>query len=142
MIYLDTGCLLKLYYPEPQSNRVAQLVNGQLIAYTPLHELELTNALELKRFRKEATLAQVRATLALVEGDARAGVLSRTPIDWDSALRESTALAKAYSHITGSRSLDLMHCAAAHQLAISAFLTTDERQRRVAQKLGLRCPAV
>ena len=64
MIYLDTGCLLKLYYPD----------------------LEISNALELKLFRKEAKPSQVRATRALVEEDLRDGVLHRASVSWDDIL--------------------------------------------------------
>src|SRR5262249_11780096 len=62
MIYLDTGCLLKLYYPEPESARVARLVGASPIAFIALHELELSNALELKLFRRDARAPQVAAT--------------------------------------------------------------------------------
>ncbi len=44
MVYLDTGCLVKLYYPEPDSDLVIGRVAGQEIVYTPLHALELTTA--------------------------------------------------------------------------------------------------
>lgn len=142
MIYLDTGCLIKLYYPESESQRVAGLIQNESVVLTPLHELELTNALELKRFRKEATAAQVRATLAMLDADLQTGVLVRHPLDWDTVLRESITLAKTHTRSVGSRSLDLLHCAAARQFSISSFVTTDLRQRRVAQKLGLRCPVV
>ena len=37
MLYLDTACLLKLYYPEPESAAVA----GEAVIFTPLHELEM-----------------------------------------------------------------------------------------------------
>ena len=50
MIYLDTGCLLKLYYPEPESEAVAVAVSGEVIAFTPLHELEMVTAMQLKVF--------------------------------------------------------------------------------------------
>jgi uncharacterized membrane protein len=54
--YLDTGCFVKLYYPEPASARVVALIQGKIIAFTPLHELEFVNALQLKVFFKSATL--------------------------------------------------------------------------------------
>ena len=50
MTYLDTGCLVKLYYPEPDSSKVIALVQGKTLCHTPLHELEFTNALQLKAF--------------------------------------------------------------------------------------------
>ena len=45
MIYLDTGCLVKLYYPEPDSAKVVARVAARPIWFTPLHELEFANAL-------------------------------------------------------------------------------------------------
>lgn len=51
MVYLDTGCLIKLYYPEPDSDLVATRSSGQAIVYTLLHALELTTAFELKVLR-------------------------------------------------------------------------------------------
>ncbi len=47
VIYLDTGCLVKLYYPEADSQKVAALVVGRSICFNPLHQLEFTNALHL-----------------------------------------------------------------------------------------------
>ncbi len=54
MLYLDTGCLVKLYYPEPESSAVANVVIGKTIIFTDLHELEVTTAMQLKVFRGEA----------------------------------------------------------------------------------------
>lgn len=142
MIYLDTGCLVKLYYPEPESAQVATLVAGQPIVYLALHELELRNALELKLFRKEARPAQVRAVRALVAEDSRAGTLHRPDLSWDEVLEEATAFAISHTRKLGCRSLDILHCAAARLLSVTAFVTTDDRQRRLAAKIGLTCPAV
>lgn len=142
MIYLDTGCLLKLYYPEPDSAKVAALLGGEVIAFVPLHGLELSNALELKLFRKEAKPAQVRATHALLDADLRAGALHRPSIVWEDVLEDATTLARAHTRKLGCRSLDILHCAAARRLSATGFLTTDARQRRLALALGLRCPAV
>ena len=55
MIYLDTGCFVKLYYPEPDSARVIAHIRGKPVHYTLLHELEFLNALQLKVFFKSAT---------------------------------------------------------------------------------------
>ena len=38
MIYLDTGCLVKLYHPKPDSPKVAALVAGKPICFDPLHD--------------------------------------------------------------------------------------------------------
>jgi hypothetical protein len=53
VVYLDTGCLLKLHYPEPESAAVAEPVAGEIIVFTALHELEMVTAMQLKLFRGE-----------------------------------------------------------------------------------------
>lgn len=61
MTYLDTGCFVKLYYPETDSAQVIAYIQGKPICYTPLHELEFVNALQLKVFFKHATPRQLAA---------------------------------------------------------------------------------
>jgi len=139
MIYLDTSCLLKLYYPEPESQHVANLVAGVPLAFTLLHELEITNALELKVFWKQARLSQTKATVALLDQDLRSGVLRRVSIDGPEVYQEAKRLAKAYTRTLGCRSLDILHCAAAHMLTVDSFLTADARQQQLAMATGLRC---
>lgn len=137
MIYLDTGCLVKLYYPEPDSPLVAARVVGKVICYSPLHELEFTNALHQKAFRGNATSAQIQAAKALVTTDLAAGVLTQVPLDWESLYRDAVALAAFHTTAVGCRSLDILHCAAAKALAVSDFVSTDGRQTRLAQAIGL-----
>lgn len=142
MIYLDTGCLLKLYFPEPDSPSVVALVAGHSIAFTALHDLELSNALQLKLFRREAKPAQVRATRAVVEDDLRAGTLHRPAIAWSDTFELAKAASVERTRTIGCRSLDVLHCAAALTLSAEAFVTTDRRQLRLATALGLKCPSV
>jgi predicted nucleic acid-binding protein len=139
LIYLDTDCLLKLYYPKPDSERIANLVCGRPIVFTDLHELECRTALELKGFRKEATASQLNATVRLIEGDVRAGVLHRASLAWEDALREATQITIKHTRKIGCRSLDILHCASALALNITEFVTTDQRQLRLAKTLGLNC---
>jgi predicted nucleic acid-binding protein len=75
MIYLDTGCLVKLYYPEEDSEVIAIKTAGLPIVFTPLHNLELTSAMRLKVFRQEATEDQVLDVLQFVRDDLAAGKL-------------------------------------------------------------------
>lgn len=89
MVYLDTGCLVKLYYPEHESAAVAAAVVGDQITFTALHELEIVTAMELKVFRREAKSEQVVAAMALVQEDLAAGKLVELPPDWRSTFREA-----------------------------------------------------
>jgi predicted nucleic acid-binding protein len=140
--YLDTGCLVKLYYPEPDSAKVIALIQGKPVCYTPLHELEFVNALQLKVFLKTATVAQTTAARALVEGDLKSGVLVAARSDWDSVFQEAVKLAQQHSAVFGCRSLDVLHCAAAKVLAVTEFISTDARQKKLASAMGLNLVTV
>ncbi len=137
MTYLDTGCFVKLYYPEPDSAKLAALVQGKSLYYTPLHELEFVNALQLKAFFKNATSAQVKAARSLVEADLLAGILVAPAAGWEDVLAEAVKLAESHTGLLGCRSLDILHCAAAKISAASEFLSTDARQRKLATAMGL-----
>ena len=137
MTYLDTGCLVKLYYPEPDSAKVVALIQGKSICYTPLHELEFVNALQLKMFFRSASAAQVSAARALVEGDLKSGVLVSQVEDWKDILPEAVKLAEQHTGQIGSRSLDILHCAAAKLSAATEFISTDARQKQLAVAMGL-----
>ena len=138
MVYLDTGCLVKLYYPEPDSDLVISRVSGQEIVYTPLHALELTTALELKRFRREATPEQVAGSLTLVQEDISSGKLVAIDAPALDSLNAAAELARVHAAETGCRALDTLHCAWAKNLPIAGFLSTDVRQLALARLVGLR----
>jgi predicted nucleic acid-binding protein len=130
MIYLDTGCLVKLYYPEPESAAVARRVAGRPVIYTPLHELELANALNQKRFHQQATERQVTAALV-----APASV-------WQMHFQSAVQLSMSHTPTIGCRSLDILHCSIAADLQVAEFITTDGRQSRLAQAMGLTWSAL
>jgi len=138
VIYLDTGCLVKLYYPEPDSPKVAARVMGLPICFNPLHELEFTNALHLKLFHRSATATQVQAAEALVETDVKSGILLPTVANWEKIFHIATDLARQHSASFGCRSLDVLHCAAAFVLEAGEFLSTGTRQKQLAIALGLK----
>ena len=138
MTYLDTGCLVKLYYPEPDSPQVIALVQGQALFFTPLHELEMTNALQLKVFSKSATAAQATAARALVTADLQSGVLVSTDGPWQEVFAEAIKLAGQHSGTMGCRSLDVLHCATAKVLAAQKFISSDGRQKQLATAMGLK----
>jgi len=135
--YLDTGCFVKLYYPEPDSAKVIALIQGKALCHTPLHELEFMNALQLKVFLKNATAAQVTAARALVESDLKSGVLVSPSGEWKDIFAEAVKLAEHHTGTIGCRSLDILHCAAAKVLVASEFISTDARQKKLAVAMGL-----
>ncbi len=137
MVYLDTGCLVKLYYPEPESAAVAKIVFGKSIIFTELHELEVVTAMQLKVFRGEATRDRVEATLDLVREDLTSGKLLRKSLGFQSAVREAVSMSLARASTIGSRSLDILHCALAKATGAEAFVSTDARQLALARAESL-----
>ncbi len=66
--YADTSFLVSLYSPDSNSPRAAREVtrHNPSVLLTPLGELELANALELRVYRGEAKASQVRSTRAKI----------------------------------------------------------------------------
>lgn len=142
MTYLDTGCLVKLYYPEPDSAQVIAQIQSKTICYTPLHELEFINALQLKIFLGNATKEQVAAACASVESDLKSGVLQSIAGDWPDIFRAAVQLSEKHSGTIGCRSLDILHCATAKTLNATEFISTDTRQKGLATAMSLNLIAL
>jgi predicted nucleic acid-binding protein len=137
VLYLDTSCLVKLYYPEPDSSQVSEATRGQRLIYTALHELEISTALQLKVFREEATRKQANAAQDLLNQDVESGILCRLSISFHEPLFQAVSLSRQYAARLGCRSLDLLHCATASWLDVGGFLSTDDRQVALAKAIGL-----
>lgn len=139
-LWLDTSALVSLYVPEARSARVARLVQraGEPVPFSQLHELELVNALRLLVFRREAKPKSIDLTLARIAEDLYEGVLMRSPIEWPAAFAKALELSDRYTRRVGSRSLDLLHVAAAFLARSDAFVTADRRQGAIARRVGLR----
>ena len=139
-LWLDTSVLVSLYVPEARSVRVARLVQraGEPVPFSQLHELELANALRLLRFRREAKPKAVDATLARIAEDLHEGVLLRSAIEWPATFTKALELSSRYTQRVGSRSLDLLHVAAAVLAHSDRFVTADQRQGAIARRVGLR----
>jgi predicted nucleic acid-binding protein len=138
-IYYDTGVLVKLYTPEPESPSVRRFVveTGQTLPFLSLHRSECASAFHLKAFRGECSLAQANRALADIAEDVRTGLLTYLQPDWEFVWQKSVELTQAHSANTGCRTLDVLHVAAAVTLGFREFATSDIRQFRLAAHLGL-----
>ena len=137
MIYLDTGCLVKLYYPEEDSEVIAIKTAGLPIVFTPLHNLELTSAMRLKVFRQEATEDQVLDMLQFVRDDLAAGKLIAIDNVNSATIQVAIGLTNQHSAATGSRSLDTLHCALGAVTRNYRFSDDRARQLALAKLIGL-----
>lgn len=104
---------------------------------SPLCELELVNALQLRVFRKELTATEAQAADAAVQSDIVAGIYLLQPLSavvFEGAKR----LSLKYVAGIGSRSLDVLHVAAALAIGAETLLSFDDKQRKLAKAAGLR----
>ena len=137
--YYDSGVLVKLYVREERSDDVARFVagRGEAIIVNGLHELEVGNALRLKRFRNEIDDAQLSASMSMVTGDLATGRLIRSGVDWQSVYAEAERVSAATTAGVGVRTIDLLHVAAALVRGASGLVSLDRRQRAAADLAGL-----
>jgi hypothetical protein len=103
-----------------------------------LHALEVRNAFELGVFRGLLTTPEAASAWANLESDLKVGRLIRATVKWPAALRRATRLSERYSASTGTRSLDVLHIAAAQSARALEFITFDVRQRTLASAVGFK----
>jgi predicted nucleic acid-binding protein len=136
--YADTGFLVSLYGEDDLSDAATPLVRpGLIFILTPFGEAEFANALQLRIFRRQWTLAEARAVHDRFRFHVAAGVFQieeLRPEIWPLAM----TLSRRYSAKLGTRTLDVLHVASALILKPDVFLTFDERQRKLARAEGLR----
>ena len=138
--YFDTSVVTKWYLPEPDS-ALALRIRARFSppsVLTHLHRLELVTAWQLKVFRHEITQGVVERARGHLEEDVAAGVWELPSYDLVDVFSRAEQLSRLHSATLGTRSLDIVHAAAALVLAASAFVTADERQARLARGAGLR----
>lgn len=138
-IYADTSVLFSLYVTDANSPKADawRQANPVPLDFTGFHRLELRNALGLAVFQQRLTPAESLAAWQEVEQDLTAGLLVAKPDLWEKLVREAESLAEHHTPVIGSRSLDILHVAAALVLGATDFCTLDTRQGKLAQLAGL-----
>ena len=139
LLYADTSVLISYYVSDANSARAQALIHGSSfpLLFTGLHRLELRNALALAVFRRVITPNQARNAWTDIQRDCRARRYAMTPVKWVPVLRHAAQIAARHTHTIGSRSLDVLHTAAASRLDTDEFWSFDARQRTLATALGL-----
>lgn len=138
--YIDSALFVKAFVLEVDSEvtiRVLEKV-GEPFFYSHLHELEIPNAIRLKRFRGEISKTQETAALRAFHTDLDAGRFERIDYDLAAVFIRAEQLSAKCSATIGSRSLDLWHVAAALEAGCDTFVTYDLRQRQAAELSRLK----
>ena len=137
-VYADTSFLVSLYVLDVNSARADAVMRrtNLPIVISPLGELELTNAISLRLFRRELKATQAKAAYTLVHKDIEDGVLEIKPIP-SAAFERAKQIARRGTPRLGTRTLDVLHVALALQFGADVFYTFDTRQAKLAAAQGL-----
>ena len=138
-VYFDTGVLVKLYYLEPGSQKVAaRAANETALPFPQLAELELRNALRVLQSRGLLSAQQLHSALGMIDEDVSGGRLRRLPTNNVEVYEYAEELSLRYAARTKCRALDLLHVSHAVVARIPCFFTGDQRQADLAKLAGLR----
>ena len=138
-VYPDTSFLASLYIPETDSHTAARIIKrgNAVFLVTLLAEIELANAFEQRVFRKELRPAEARQAYATFLSDLKSGVFQQSGILAGGVYRRARQLSRKWTSLLGTRTLDLLHVAAALDLRANALYTFDGRQAALAKAAGL-----
>ena len=138
-VYADTGFVVSLYKMESTSPLAAEtMAHLQAPVWlSQLGELELHNAFQLAIFRREIDSVSALQKKQLFAEDLAKGIFTIVPVPATSLHQKAIELAERHSATLGTRSLDLMHVAAALILKADLFLGFDGRQRQAAEAEGI-----
>ena len=136
--YADTGFLVSLYGEDDKSPEATALIQTRpVFLLTSFGELEFANAIELRVFRRQWTRQEARSVNHTFSEHQAAGYFRKQELTtelWDRAL----ALSRRHSASLGTRTLDLLHVAAALTAKTEVFYTFDARQSELARGEHLR----
>ena len=129
MLYLDTSAFLKLYFKEHGSEAVQQLIASQRhpLPVWEIQQMEMVNAMRLKVFWKEISLAEAERQISLFKDRRRRGLYYKAEID-RLELSETFERLSLQTVRNGGRTMDILHVACALVLGASHFLTFDNLQ--------------
>ena len=136
--YVDSSALVPVYVPERFSEAARHILRAAPPApFTQLHDLEVPNAFELLVGRGLISRQECQAVHAQLYQDLEAARLLRTSLDLDAVFANAHELSRTCTARYLTRSLDLLHIAAAHVAMCSTFVSSDDRQLAAARATGL-----
>jgi len=127
-LYVDSSALLKRYVDEPDSDAANALLASDPSLLTARHTIvEVRRNLARLLDERDATTARA----AFVEDIAAFGIVELDAVTCD--------IAADIAELTGARTLDALHLAAARRIGGPAvpLVTFDVRQAQAARTLGL-----
>jgi hypothetical protein len=137
--FADTGFIISLYLEESTSKAADKALTGwsEPLPLTPLITLEFRNALNLAIPRGRISEAERDEIWRRFQGHIAAGTFVEMAIPSAELHAAARRLSDRHTPMLATRSLDLLHVAAAVSLGATVFYSFDERQRKAAAGEGL-----
>ncbi len=136
--YIDSSALVPVYIPERFSEAARSAIRAAgNVPFTALHRLEVQNAFEMLVGRKLMTKDECRSVQAQLRDDLDNQRLLPVSLDFERVFAEAADLSRLHTAKFLTRSLDLLHVAAAHASLCSRFVSADDRQLKLAKASGL-----
>jgi predicted nucleic acid-binding protein len=140
LTYADSGFVVSLYLTsEGTSAQARKEVKraSKPILLSPLSLLEIRNALNFGIHRGEISSSQRDAVLTEIDAQIETGFFRLVEASQSSIYAKARELSNKHTPEFATRSLDLMHLAAALLSEARNFLTFDKRQTKAAVAEGL-----
>jgi predicted nucleic acid-binding protein len=136
-IYADSSFFVSLHIVDRHSPEVWRRMHSNPALYlTPIHRIEFAHAAYLHVFWKKATALEAQNAVSAFDEDCANGIWTLVAVP-ESAYMRSVELAARYTPSIGVRSLDSLHVACALELGADKFWTFDDRQKQLAEAVGL-----
>lgn len=138
--YADSSFLVSLHRADTRHAEAEAFMAAAALtlAFTPLHRVEVRNALRNVTEYGELTAAECRAAFRQIDEDLRDGLLIHAPVEWTNVFRRADELSEKHAAKDGQRTIDLLHVALALESGAKTFLSFDQRQRKLAKAAGLK----
>ena len=110
---------------------------GPVVWLTPLHVAEWTHAIEQHVFRKLVSRSEADRLHERFQQHRESGLWVEVALP-EAAFDVCAQLGRLHGAKLGLRTLDTLHVASALELKAERFWTFDERQKKLAQAVGLK----
>ena len=138
--YADSSFLVSIYRQDGNHAAACAFManHSPVLAFLPLHRVELRNALRFAETRGWMTAQERRTAFKQIEQDLRDGLLQHVSVAWSDVCRQADILSEKHMIKHGQRTIDLLHVASAQASGTRLFLSFDQRQCGLARAAGLR----
>jgi predicted nucleic acid-binding protein len=135
-LYIDTSCFLKVFFPQPETLRVCELLSSEArVVVSTLTRLEAASQVHgrvaSRLLSRNRGLTLLRRIDEMLEAEPYELVFCPA-----SVIEVAEAQLRALTRAAHCRTLDRLHLATMQALGLQRLLTNDDRQATAARALG------